>query len=334
MLVCAVVAALASVTQLRQARVAPPIIDARRHAVELRDRGFTVLADAGLAAEAVAKARDACSAELACLHRDVARLGIDPVDEKYAFAEIATRHRLRWGLQPQGASAWTGLVDAAVGVAAPVIEELHTLAPSPDDSLGLTGWTRHLLDARPRLHAVDAIVSRPGAKAQGFHADAGRRHLALARLNPRHRLFNVFVPLVDVAEGGDGTMFWPGSHLERTRYDRWHAALGRSASLEDDATAMAEMEAPGCPAGGAIVFDFRLLHRGMPNTGGRERAMAHAVLSTGLAADQLSFPEASLRAAVDALPRDPESAEHRAQREAVAQQQREAWAAVRSSSAR
>ena len=138
----------------------------------------------------------------------------------------------------------------------------------------------------------------------------------------------------DVAEGGDGTMFWPGSHLERTRYDRWHAALGRSASLEDDATAMAEMEAPGCPAGGAIVFDFRLLHRGMPNTGGRERAMAHAVLSTGLAADQLSFPEASLRAAVDALPRDPESAEHRAQREAVAQQQREAWAAVRSSSAR
>ena len=35
-------------------------------------------------------------------------------------------------------------------------------------------------------------MSRPGAGPQRFHADAGDTHLQLARLSPRHRLFNVF----------------------------------------------------------------------------------------------------------------------------------------------
>ena len=71
------------------------------------------------------------------------------------------------------------------------------------------------------------------------------------RLPPfrRHRLFNVFVPLVDLEEDGDGTMLWPGSHLERTRYDAYHAATQRSERLEDDAIAMGQMEVPRCPAG-------------------------------------------------------------------------------------
>jgi ectoine hydroxylase-related dioxygenase (phytanoyl-CoA dioxygenase family) len=55
-------------------------------------------------------------------------------------------------------------------------------------------------------------VSRPGAAAQRPHADASLDHYARAAAAPRHALFNVFVPLVDLAEGGDGTQFWPGSH--------------------------------------------------------------------------------------------------------------------------
>ena len=80
-----------------------------------------------------------------------------------------------------------------------------------------------------------------------------------------------------------------------------------------------------------ILFDFRLLHRGMPNTGG-ERAVAHAVLSTGFAKDPLEFPNTSLTELVDSLPTDPN--ESGTLQRAVREQQREAWAAVRESSFR
>ena len=63
-------------------------------------------------------------------------------------------------------------------------------------------------------------------------AGVGSEHLQLAGLNPGHRLFNVFVPLVDLAEGGDGTQIWPGSHLDRTRAAAYHEA--RSGRLAGD----------------------------------------------------------------------------------------------------
>ena len=125
-----------------------------------------------------------------------------------------------------------------------------------------------------------------------------------------------------------------GSHLAGTRAAAYRAAVERSPSgaLEDDALAMAQMEVPGCPAGGLYLFDFRILHRGMPNAAGRERAIAHAVLSTGWASDRLSFPDDSLLEIVEALPSDP--ARRRAKGDTIARQQRQAWAEVRASSAR
>lgn len=43
------------------------------------------------------------------------------------------------------------------------------------------------------------------------------------------------------------------------------ARAGPSLKLEDDAVAMEEMVVPACPAGGLLLWDFRTLHRGMPN---------------------------------------------------------------------
>ena len=125
-------------------------------------------------------------------------------------------------------------------MASPVIETLHTLPPHEDDipekAPELTGWARHLLPAQPVVEHVDCIISQLGAKAQGFHPDAGDTHIKLARLNARHRLFNVFCPLTDLQEDGDGTMFWPrvapslrggplrtrrSSALARSRPTRW-----------------------------------------------------------------------------------------------------------------
>ena len=95
---------------------------------------------------------------------------------------------------------------------------------------------------------------------------------------------------------------------------------------------MAEMAVPACPAGGLLIFDFRLQHRGMPNTSGRERAIAHAVLATGGAFDKLGADASpSLIDAVDALSDDP--ATRRKQREVVAQQQADSWELQRVNSA-
>ena len=230
-----------------------------RHALELRDRGYTVIADAGLDPTLVADAKVACAAALSRSLDMIDAIGLDPMEDSYAFAEIDKRHRLRWSLQATRQSAWTRLTAAAIPTAAAVIEHVHTsLPPHPDDAgPPLMDWTRHLLPAQPTQRSVGAgqigaIISKPGAKAQKFHADAGDAHLSLAKLCPRHRMYNVFVPLVDLDD--DGTMMWPGSHLHRTRADAWYEAVGRSGSLEDDARAMAEMEVPACPAGGVILF--------------------------------------------------------------------------------
>lgn len=197
-----------------------PRLSTRQHAIELRDRGYTVIPDAGISPSLIAEARAACLAEHEWLLKGVAELGIDTVADKYAFAEIDKRHRLRWSLKPsRGPSAWTAAVDEAAVVAADVIEDVHRLPANTDDSAEV--WTRHLpLPTRAEVLDRGAILSAPGAAAQTFHADSGRLHHRLARLSPRHRLYSLFVPLVDLEKGGDGTMLWPGSHLERTRYDR------------------------------------------------------------------------------------------------------------------
>ena len=58
------------------------------------------------------------------------------------------------------------------------------------------------------------------------------------------------------------------------RYAAAVARAGPSRRLEDDAVAMGEMVVPACPAGGLLLWDFRTLHRGMPND--TRRGVTHA----------------------------------------------------------
>jgi hypothetical protein len=256
----------------------------RRHALELRDKGFTVVDvdEAGLDGTLVADAAVASASELSRLLLGVERMGLNPDEDVFAFREIATRHRKRYGFQPQTPSAWTRYVEAAVdSVATPVIEAMHGLPPHPEDmpeqAPQLTGWARHLLPSRPVIEHMDCIVSRTGAKAQGFHPDAGDTHIKLARLNARHRLYNVFCPLKNLEEGGDGTMFWPGSH-HRWGSEAFAAAMARSGRLENDAAAMAEMVVPACKAGGMRErADTRPSMKSQPRTAiSLSRARMHA----------------------------------------------------------
>jgi hypothetical protein len=150
------------------------------------------------------------------------------------------------------------------------------------------------------------------------------------------------------------------------RYAAAVARAGPSRRLEDDAVAMGEMVVPACPAGGLLLWDFRTLHRGMPNDTRRgamhaphdprnksrtllvalcplphsqpcpplsaaARPVAHAVLSTGLARDRLDVAQASLAKELAALPA--EGAARDAARASIARLQAERWQKARASSA-
>ena len=277
----------------------------RTHASALRDRGYTVLPADAIDSTLVASAAVACTTELEHHLSGVATLGIDPLEQAYSFSEICHRVRGRWDFRTSQQGVLAELFDAAEAVTAPVVRAVSRL-PKHEDDAGLPLGGTILPAGRPRRRMSGAIVSCPGAIAQAFHVDASRAHLRGSALFRQHRLYNVFVPLVDIAADADGTQFWPGSHLQRTRERSLDEALARSGRLEDDVVAMAQMEAPACKAGGIIIFDYRCLHRGLANMQERTRPVAYCVLATGLARDRANFPETSWKAAAQTLPEEPE----------------------------
>ena len=103
------------------AALSPPL-NLRHHATSLRDRGYTVIPDAGISADLVKDARFAVASEFSRLLDNLEELGIAPVDSSYAFKELDKRHANRWSVRPtQAEAAWSGLVDSAV-VAARISE--------------------------------------------------------------------------------------------------------------------------------------------------------------------------------------------------------------------
>lgn len=90
---------------------------------------------------------------------------------------------------------------------------------------------------------------------QAWHQDGGHLFEVGEHL-PCHCL-NVFVPLVDISEENGPTQFILGSHL-------------KSFGIEDDEEESEAMSVT-CKAGTAVVFDYRVLHRGAANVTDEDR---------------------------------------------------------------
>jgi Phytanoyl-CoA dioxygenase (PhyH) len=102
---------------------------------------------------------------------------------------------------------------------------------------------------------VSLVVSTPGAPAQAWHADGS--HVDLDTHWPCHCL-NIFVPLTDVTEINGPTQLRPGSHWYTRRLaPLWLAAKARRT--------LRPCVAPTLTLGDCLVFDYRLLHRGLAN---------------------------------------------------------------------
>ena len=279
---------------------------AQDHAVELRDRGFTVIPDAGIDSIAVKRSAAQCAAKLKIIHDNIHKgLGLDPINQPYFFRDVCYRHFKRWDMQCDADTEIEQLCEQAADCAANIISELHHL-PINDNDRGVHTLSRcitqPLFPSEPiALIQTGSIISLPGADAQRFHVDGSRAHFRMSSLLPQHRLFNVFIPLVDITENSTGTQFWPGSHLRRSRKRRYPEVISRSQKVAQDEQAMSEMVAPACPAGGIILFDYRIIHRGLPNAGPTARPLAYAVMATGRAWDKANFPGPTLDMAIEQM---------------------------------
>jgi len=247
------------------------------HAERLRSRGYTVLPDVVRDSDVVDSAAALCHSTLNQLLADVEAVGCDPIDQLYRFNNICHRQRNRWDLliPREQSESWAALVDAALAAATPVIREAQGAA--------FTGLT-------PLM--CGAVISRPGARVQRFHVDATHSHFEAARADPSVRIYNIFVPLVDIDEDGDGTMFWGAPSLDESS-----RALARHILDAPESTLCAStLDAPATDAGGCIIFDYRTIHRGLPNAakGGRERPVAYVACASGGATDGHNFPQTAI----------------------------------------
>lgn len=112
-------------------------------------------------------------------------------------------------------------------------------------------------------------MAEPGCGGQHLHPDGPHPGAA--------GLYHVFVPLVDIAPDGDGTTFWPGSHLDGSFAER---ALAYNAGTADDSAAIEdELVAPPAARGDLICFDWRCVHAGRPCPD-RTRPVAYFVVNT------------------------------------------------------
>lgn len=99
------------------------------------------------------------------------------------------------------------------------------------------------------------LISTPGSTTQSWHCDGG--HTSLQTHNPCH-CFNVFLPLVDVPMAMGPTEVRPGSHVHTRNL----------APMLLAARARKTLRAPVIPLlrrGDALLFDYRILHRGRAN---------------------------------------------------------------------
>ena len=131
---------------------------------------------------------------------------------------------------------------------------------------------------------MSIVNATPGSADQGWHADGG--HINLQAHEECH-CFNVFVPLVDVDVALGPTELRPGSHyLTRNLAPMMLAAKARG-----------KLRKPAMPllrAGDALLFDYRILHRGRANFGDIDRPIFVMTFAKRTFKDRLNFPSKSI----------------------------------------
>lgn len=162
----------------------------------------------------------------------------------------------------------------------PSLQEIERILSSiVPNLLGAAGWDEC------KVCSLSLVTSTPGAPDQTWHADGG--HVDLQHHVPCHCL-NVFIPLEDVTEELGPTEFRPGSHFHTRNLVPLLLAAKARRTLRPPVT-------PIPHRGDAVIFDYRVLHRGRANSSARNRAVLVITVAQPWFKDVLNFPTRSLR---------------------------------------
>lgn len=145
--------------------------------------------------------------------------------------------------------------------------------------LGATSWED------VQICHTSLVISYPGSPDQSWHADGG--HVNVDEHLPCHCL-NVFIPLMDITMEMGPTELRPGTHYHtRNLVPMMLAARARK-----------KLRAPVAPLldlGDALLFDYRILHRGKANLSEKDRAILVLTVAKPWFKDVLNFPSRSLQ---------------------------------------
>jgi hypothetical protein len=132
---------------------------------------------------------------------------------------------------------------------------------------------------------LSLVVSTPGSPVQPWHADGG--HVNLQKHLPCHVL-NVFVPLHDIALELGPTEIRPGTHYHTRNLAPMMMAAACRKTLRPRV-------APILSATDVLIFDYRVLHRGLANsTANQNRTFLVLTVAKPWFKDILNFPSKSL----------------------------------------
>jgi ectoine hydroxylase-related dioxygenase (phytanoyl-CoA dioxygenase family) len=110
---------------------------------------------------------------------------------------------------------------------------------------------------------ISVVYSRPGACVQGWHADGNHQKGSNdagwtdngwnTHLSDSYAIC-MFIPLIDLNDQVGYTQFWPASHRSKNFIGFGPVAEITESTFDGK-----------CNAGDGVWYDYRLLHRGMPN---------------------------------------------------------------------
>ncbi|KAG8346684.1 putative ADP-ribosylation factor-like protein 3A [Trypanosoma vivax] len=133
-----------------------------------------------------------------------------------------------------------------------------------------------------KLMSCGCFYSLPGSERQVLHTD-GPSLSSVEDLFPY--AVNVFIPLVPM-DRNNGTEFFPGSHKTG-----WNLKKQKQ-----------EPVVPTVPLGKALLFDYRVLHRGMGNLRGTSRPCYYATFSRPWYEDKYNFSSKRYKTSLHILP--------------------------------
>lgn len=147
-----------------------------------------------------------------------------------------------------------------------------------------------LLGGQASLLFCGLLMTRGGAADQPWHTDGEHLFGPEVPTLPAHCL-NVFLPLVDVNADNGGTEFCPGSHFLTAGVPEIYE---QSPKHVDEIGWRGRPLPLAVPAGSAVIFDYRLLHRGLANRTDRSRPILYLTFAAPWFRDLHNFPERRL----------------------------------------